>query len=158
MVNAQDSGFSLTDSWARWDRITSSWKTSQLSLLEGWDVFSATWPDEGWIARWGCVPVCAFGGTHPRRRLFIVAYADRLNGRPGFRDSVARAFGPLQTIDGFESARAREKARLADPSALYGGAHGVPYRLERNRAIGNSVHPAVAQWIAERIQAAEGHP
>jgi DNA (cytosine-5)-methyltransferase 1 len=106
-------------------------------------------------ARWGCVPVCAFGWTHPRRRLFIVAYADRLNGRPGFRDRFTRAFRSLQEIDGFTGARTREKARLANPSELYGGADGVPHRLERNRAIGNSVHPAVAQWIAERIKEAE---
>jgi hypothetical protein len=35
------------ESFARWDRATSSWKTPQCSLLAGLDEFSETWP------RWG---------------------------------------------------------------------------------------------------------
>lgn len=110
----------------------------------------------GMDARWAVLPACAFGSTHTRRRLFIVAYANSEHGLPRLRDSVARAFRPLQEINGFACARAGEKTRLANPSALYGGADGVPDRLERNRAIGNSIHPAIAQWIAERIKEAEG--
>jgi hypothetical protein len=34
-------------SFARWDRPSSTWKTPQLSLVAGWDEYSATWP------RWG---------------------------------------------------------------------------------------------------------
>lgn len=34
-------------SFAKWDPATSSWRTPQCSLFEGWDVFSETWP------RWG---------------------------------------------------------------------------------------------------------
>ena len=47
MENAADSGITCSESLVRWDRATCSWKTPQLSLLEGLDVFSATWP------RWG---------------------------------------------------------------------------------------------------------
>jgi len=110
----------------------------------------------GFDAEWACLPACAFGAPHTRRRVFIVAYANCLNGRPGFRDSITRAFRPLQTFDSFEDSRAGYRARMADPSALYRDADGVPNRLERNRAIGNSVHPAIAEWIAERILEAEG--
>lgn len=42
-----DSGKSLPASFAKWDRGTSSWKTHQLSLLEGLEPCSETWP------RWG---------------------------------------------------------------------------------------------------------
>lgn len=85
----------------------------------------------------------------------IVAYANGIHGWPRVRDSFAQAFRPLQSIDGFASARARDLARLENPSALYRGADGVPDRLERNHAIGNSVSPAVAEWIAHRILDAE---
>lgn len=40
-------GLSMQESFARFDRATSSWRTPQCSLLEGMDVFSATWPQQG---------------------------------------------------------------------------------------------------------------
>lgn len=40
-------GFTWQESFARYDRDSSLWKTPQCSLLEGLDVFSETWP------RWG---------------------------------------------------------------------------------------------------------
>jgi hypothetical protein len=42
-----DCGGKWRESLAKWDRATSSWKTHQLSLLEGLESFSGTWP------RWG---------------------------------------------------------------------------------------------------------
>jgi len=110
----------------------------------------------GFDAEWSTFSACAVGHPHVRQRLFIVAYTDCEYGRPRLRDSVASAFRSLQEIDGFASARAREKARLAHPSALYGGADGIPDGSQRNRGIGNAVAPAVAEWIARRILEAEG--
>jgi hypothetical protein len=40
-------GASTPDSFASYDPATSSWRTSQLSLLEEWSVFSGTWPRAG---------------------------------------------------------------------------------------------------------------
>jgi len=111
----------------------------------------------GLDAVWSSVSACALGAPHVRRRLFIVAYADSLNGRPQLRDSTTRAFRPLQAFDGFASARAGWGARLENPSALYRGADGVPFGMERNRAVGNAVLPQAAQWIAERIAEAEAY-
>lgn len=105
----------------------------------------------GFDAEWSDLFACEMGCTHPRRRLFIVAYADGQYGRERLRDRIARAFRPLQTVDDFASARARHLARLADPSALYRGADGVPDRLERNRGIGNAVCPDCAEWIGRRV-------
>lgn len=107
-------------------------------------------------AEWDTVSACAVGHPHVRQRVFIVAYSDRFNGRERLRHSLARAFRTLQAGDGFARARARERARLENPSALYGGADGVPYGMERNRAIGNAVAPAVAETIGRAIiEAAE---
>ena len=41
------SGPSSPDSLARYDRATSSWRTSQLCLDEDWERFSETWPRSG---------------------------------------------------------------------------------------------------------------
>jgi DNA (cytosine-5)-methyltransferase 1 len=113
-----------------------------------------TLSDLGYHAIWDTVTACAMGLPHMRRRVFIVAYADRLNGWPRFRDSFAREYRAIQTLDRFEGARARQRARLANPSELYRGADGVPFGVERNRAIGNAVAPDVAEAIGTAIMRA----
>jgi hypothetical protein len=45
--NAADSGASLPESLANYDRATSSWRTSQLCLDGEWAEFSETWPRSG---------------------------------------------------------------------------------------------------------------
>lgn len=102
-------------------------------------------------ALWSAIPACAFGTPHMRRRMFIVAYANSEYGRQGLRDSITRAFRPLQSFDGFESARAGYRARLADPSELYRDADGLSRGLDRNHGIGNAIVPQIAEWIARRI-------
>lgn len=109
----------------------------------------------GYDAEWSSVSGCSVGTPHVRRRVFIVAYPNGVDGRPRFRDSSTPAIRPLQVFDGFESARAGYRARLADPSALYRDADGVSDRLDRNHAIGNAIVPQIAEWIARRILEAE---
>src|SRR5437588_5264648 len=41
------SGPNLPDAFARYDPVTSSWRMSQVSLFEGWETFSGTWPPAG---------------------------------------------------------------------------------------------------------------
>lgn len=46
-ASVRDSGTSMRESWASFDRATWSWRTSQLSLLEGSTLFSEAWPPSG---------------------------------------------------------------------------------------------------------------
>lgn len=110
----------------------------------------------GYDAEWSSVSACAVGATHMRRRVFIVAYANGEHGRSRVRHSAARSQRALQTVDRFARARAGWKARLANPSALYGGADGVPNGPQRNHAIGNAVVPQVAEVVGRVILALEG--
>lgn len=66
-------------------------------------------------------------------------------------NTAARQDWALQTVHGFEGARTDWRARLENPSALYGGANGLPNGMERNRGIGNAVVPDVAKWIGRRL-------
>jgi DNA (cytosine-5)-methyltransferase 1 len=116
-----------------------------------------TLADLRYDAEWDTVPACSVGHSHMRPRVFIVAYSHRFDGRERLRHSLARAFRTLQAGDGFARARARERARLANPSELYGGADGLPDGMERNHAIGNAVAPAVAEVIGEAIMTARPH-
>jgi DNA (cytosine-5)-methyltransferase 1 len=105
----------------------------------------------GYDAEWSVVSACSVGAPHVRRRVFIVAYPDSIYGRPRLRDTHARPDGPVQEIDSLEGSRTRWRARMANPSALYGGADGLPNGMERNRAIGNAVAPDVAEAIGRAI-------
>ena len=55
-VQGQDSGHNSTDSFATYDRATSSWKTSQGCLFEGWIEYSETWPQRGMMRNGRCYP------------------------------------------------------------------------------------------------------
>lgn len=110
-----------------------------------------TLSDLGFDAEWSVVSACALGAAHMRRRVFIVAYANGQHGREGVRHPASRPRWPLQTLDSFASSRARARARLENPSALYGGADGLPHGMDRNHAIGNAVAPDVAEYIARAI-------
>ncbi len=110
----------------------------------------------GFDAVWEVLSACAFGASHTRRRLFIVAYANGVDGRPRVRNPIAQQDWSLQAIDGSPRARVSWKARLANPSELYRGADGIPFGPHRNRAIGNSVSPVIAEWIGRRIVESNG--
>lgn len=45
--SAADCGLNTVEQFATLDPATSSWRTSQTCLLEGWESFSATWPRSG---------------------------------------------------------------------------------------------------------------
>lgn len=100
----------------------------------------------GYDAEWETLSACAFGAPHVRKRLFVVAYRD------GFRQ--------LQP----EGCITDERRRLGDRCAEGGRrhwaaepavarmAHGVPYRLDRERGLGNAVVPQVAEYVARCVR------
>lgn len=120
-------------------------------LDRGMDLVLGTLSDLGFDAEWDTVSACSVGYPHMRRRVFLVAYAHGFDGRERLRHTLARSFRSLQTGDGFESARARQRARLANPSGLYGGANGLPFGMERNHAIGNAIVPDIPEIIGHAI-------
>lgn len=110
----------------------------------------------GYDAEWSIVSACALGAPHMRQRVFAVAYPNGKHGRERVWYSSPRAHGAIQEIYDLAGARARERARMENPSALYGGADGLPFGMERNRAIGNSIYPKVPTIIGRAIMQAEG--
>lgn len=107
----------------------------------------------GFDAEWSVVSMCSVGAPHMRRRVFIVAYPYGVDGWQGVWHTAARSDWALQAEHGLARTRTGWRARLEDPSELYRGADGLPDGLERNRAIGNSVGPAIPELIGNAILA-----
>jgi len=106
----------------------------------------------GYDAEWSTVSACSVGAPHMRPRVFIVAYPNGFNGRPRLRHSTSHEHGAVQTLYGLESARVGVRARLENPSELYGGADGLPHGMDRNHAIGNSIYWPIPFLIGKAIQ------
>jgi DNA (cytosine-5)-methyltransferase 1 len=109
----------------------------------------------GFDAEWGVLPACAVGAPHARDRLFLVAYAHRLDGLPRLGDHQDRQ-GPLLGGDRAAGAwRDRVHRAVEAPAADGRGPDGVPAGLDAARvtACGNAVVPAAAEYVGGLIRA-----
>ena len=108
----------------------------------------------GYDAEWSVISACSVGAPHVRRRVFIVAYPNSLHGRKRLWYIAPREVKTLQALDREAGPRAGWRARMENPSELYGGSDGLPNRLDRNRVIGNAVVPQIAEEIGKAIMRA----
>lgn len=105
----------------------------------------------GFDAEWSVLSACSFGAPHTRERLFLVAYADVLDGAPRLGLGGTGA-GPLPGID--ETARAwRDRVDRSVEAADRDGREldGSAARLVGMG--GNAVVPAVGEHIGRLIVA-----
>jgi DNA (cytosine-5)-methyltransferase 1 len=113
----------------------------------------------GFDAEWDCLPASAFGAFGERDRLFVLAYSQSLDGGPHDLLEASREWGPsLQSrrLSGLAVATAgqRENTRLRCEPRLDRLVRRVPGALDRLEGIGNSIFPAVAEWIGRRLMEA----
>ncbi|WP_370877928.1 DNA cytosine methyltransferase [Variovorax boronicumulans] len=102
----------------------------------------------GFDARWGCLSAAALGAPHERNRAWVVGrnIADTF-GLDGERllgesiDSCKRSFAPSQSPRLLGGAHWQEWP--AEPRVCRVG-HGLAYRVDRCRALGNGQVPRVA--------------
>lgn len=97
----------------------------------------------GYDAEWDCIPAASVGAPHRRDRVFIVAYTDGVR-RKG-RDRIFRyPPGWWQPSNGDRWPAEPGVGRMA---------HGVPFQVDRLRALGNAVVPQVGEHIGRLIMA-----
>lgn len=120
----------------------------------------------GYDAEWHCIPACAIGAPHQRDRVWIVAYPDRtrLEGRDseelcqcssqrrsGARGALCDAWrGPPQR-HGLRIREARQSDWWEFEPDVGRVAHGVPFRVDRIKALGNALVPQIAELIGRAI-------
>ena len=126
-------------------------------LTRGMDVVLGDLAACGYDAEWDCIPAATLGAPHRRDRLFIVAYRDgagqlfRVGGR--YLERVRSLRQWRETKYGFGSiSKALREGRLGDFSNVPRVVDGVPNSVDRNKALGNAVVPAIAQVIGMTIQ------
>jgi DNA (cytosine-5)-methyltransferase 1 len=114
----------------------------------------------GYDAEWDCLPASAFGAYHERDRVFILAYAAGDDGQARNlleAGAVRRSQLQFRRLSGMAMAEAgeQENVRLDSEPRLDRLVDGTPDRLQRDKALGNTVHPAITEWIGRRIVLAE---
>lgn len=124
------------------------------ALLADRDAFGwllADLADYGFDAEWSVLPACALGAPHTRRRLFLVAHTDRVNGpeRLGRLDPLGRKALLACTRDA-RAWRDRVDRSIQAASRDPRNAHGSATAMAK--AAGNAVVPAVAEYVGRVIQ------
>jgi len=120
----------------------------------------------GFDAEWECLPAIAFGASHYRERIWLVAYRpdERCDDGPSPRLYIQRPcrhdidgcgpFTPRRNA-GASAWHAYIKSNGPEPGILR-APYGLSGGVDRVFAIGNAIVPQIAEWIARQILAAEG--
>lgn len=82
------SGASSIESFASYDRATSSWRTSQHSLTEAWAEFSETWPQAGTMRSGECFRLTNLGSTIAANESLLLPTQTAREGRDWSRVEV----------------------------------------------------------------------
>lgn len=122
-----------------------------LSSENGW-FFGAVLKDLaqiGYDAEWHSIPAATFSAIHIRQRIFILAYPKRYSVQgwqvvPPKRGEKSRKEQLSRLL------QSRFGSTLSEPNNGR-NLDGVPRRVDRNRGLGNAVHPEVAEYIARLI-------
>jgi DNA (cytosine-5)-methyltransferase 1 len=93
----------------------------------------------GLDAEWDCIPASAVGAPHPRDRFWLLAYPG--GGRHGAPQAPLFAGRTGLELHG----------RWPDEPDVPRVAHELPNGVDRRRALGNALIPAIAEWLGQRI-------
>jgi DNA (cytosine-5)-methyltransferase 1 len=116
----------------------------------------------GYDAEWESIPASAVGAKHSRDRVWIVAYPTSVKGngvspnqcrkvfRPEFWSTQLRGQGNADTFGATP-----EPEWVIHQSGVGGVVDGVPNRVERLKAFGNSVVPQIPELIGYSILEAQ---
>jgi DNA (cytosine-5)-methyltransferase 1 len=101
----------------------------------------------GYDAVWNCIPASHIGARHIRDRVWIAAFLPDAEGariEQFWRQQLAQAGNSRRSL--------HLRFNEPEPPRVV---NGIPYRSQRNRALGNAVVPQIPEMIGRAILAAE---
>lgn len=131
-------------------------------VTNGLDTVLHDLESEGYAARPVIIPACAVGAPHQRDRLWVVAHTEGKRkhgalaecGREAETDERERGHPDRQFIRiNAGSPDSRWCNGWGSEPRVYGLDHGIPHRVDRNRAHGNAIVPQVAYEILRCLKA-----
>ena len=102
----------------------------------------------GFDAEWACIPASDLGASHKRERVWIVAYTggDRLEG-----EEWRRPHSTTWVQTGIRRLDPNWRGYVSKP-VLRRGDDGLSNRVDRLKALGNSIVPQVAAVALQRVK------
>ena len=111
----------------------------------------------GFDARWGCVGTDKAGGPCQGRRIWIVATANGVHVDLWMGPDETETRQPVRESGQGKRRQGEGSPWVAPPDQPPGVDHGLAYRVERTRAVGNGQVPAVAA-LAWEMLTSDGGP
>lgn len=119
----------------------------------GLEVILGCLAEIGYDAEWHCIPAAAFGAQHIRDRVWIVAYPHQAGLAGGCNTREDHPEEPLGLVVGPSHLHQVERLQYGCASELGRDFHGVPRRVDRVGALGNSVIPQIPEAIGYALTA-----
>ena len=127
--------------------------------VDGLGVVLGELASAGFDAEWACIPASDLGACHRRDRWWLVAYSSDERSEGGWRQGLGKSAAPSSSRGALW--RAEGPALSPDWSSylcqpvLRRGDDGLSDRVDRMRALGNAVVPAVAAVPLARVKELE---
>jgi DNA (cytosine-5)-methyltransferase 1 len=120
-------------------------------LNQGMSSILASLAEAGYDVEWHVIPAYAVGLPHTRKRVWIIAHhcSHRMERGSPFPLQGLRELSWWSPVRGFEDFFQRSSIC---PSKLCRTLHGIPFGVDRLRAIGNSVVPILVAALGMAIQ------
>lgn len=108
--------------------------------------------DFGYDCRWTTVSAAEVGAAHKRRRWFLLAHAHgkTLRFEQGRGGGTSRGISALDSPNG-DTRLAPWTREGGFESGVFGTGDGIPFAVDRDRCLGNSVVPAAAREAFQRL-------
>ena len=115
----------------------------------------------GFDAEWATLFASEFGAPTPRERVYLLAYATGIDGKPRDRMVESGEREPSFAVRGLSGLDAHSRRRaasewLAREPRLARLANGIPRQVDRTRGLGNAVVPQVFEHIGRQIMTHAG--
>ncbi len=107
----------------------------------------------GRVCEWGVLSSAGMGANHKRKRVLILSYPDSWHASEEW-PAMGRQRRFLCAGHATQVHVVRRNQTEQEPG-IPRVANGLPCQIYRNRAMGNSIDPRIAEWIGRRLMEAE---